>query len=139
MSKQISIKRGIRQGRAYCLYTSKQNNIPGLLDKQTTNDLEQDCFNALFAQLCYTDTYNSNNEQNKDIWHVDLQKNIKNSLNRPYNKDCLSTGKELLQTIKIRKTLYHGHLLRIKKYFLPQLVITGKIGSQRRIGKKKVS
>ena len=47
--------------------------------------------------------------------------------------------RQLLLTIKTRKTAYLGHILRHQKYELPQLIIKGKIEGKRGIGRKRLS
>lgn len=47
--------------------------------------------------------------------------------------------RELLRTIKRRKTAYLGHVMRNKKYQLLQLIIEGKIEGRRGMGRKKMS
>lgn len=49
--------------------------------------------------------------------------------------------RQLLHTIKVRRSAYLGHILRHEKYELPQLVIEKeiKIEGKRGIGRKKVS
>lgn len=51
----------------------------------------------------------------------------------------LNKDRELLHTIKVRKTSYLGHILRNNKYYLPQLVVKGKIEGRRGVGRKKLS
>ena len=47
----------------------------------------------------------------------------------------LGKERELLGTIKMRKTTYLGHLLRNDKYYIPQLIIKGKLQGKRGIGR----
>ena len=47
--------------------------------------------------------------------------------------------REILKMIKIRKTLYLGHLLRNPKYELLQLIMMGKVQGRRGVGRKKMS
>lgn len=47
--------------------------------------------------------------------------------------------RELLHIVKTGKTPYLGHILRTKKYFLPQLIVIGKIEGKCGIGKKKMT
>ena len=47
--------------------------------------------------------------------------------------------RELLSTIKRRKTAYLGHVIRNERYHLIQLIMEGKIEGRRGIGRKKMS
>lgn len=47
--------------------------------------------------------------------------------------------RDLLHTVKCKKTSYLGHILRNDKYYILQLIIKGKIEGKRSIGRKKLS
>ena len=47
--------------------------------------------------------------------------------------------KEILNTVKIRKLQYLGHVMRGEKYHLLQLVIQGKLQGKRRPGRRRIS
>lgn len=47
--------------------------------------------------------------------------------------------KEVLNTIKIRKLQYLGHVMRGEKYVLLQIIIQGKIVGKRSIGRRRIS
>lgn len=47
--------------------------------------------------------------------------------------------RELLNTVKVRKTSYLGHILRNNKYQYAQLIVKGKIEGKRGLGRKKLS
>lgn len=47
--------------------------------------------------------------------------------------------RELLSTIKRRKTAYLGHVMRNERYHLLQLIIEGKIEGRRGLGRKRMS
>lgn len=49
------------------------------------------------------------------------------------------TQRELLTTIKCRKTGYFGHVLRGEKYRLLHLILKGRIDGRRGIGRKQLS
>lgn len=51
----------------------------------------------------------------------------------------INKERELLTTIKRRKTAYLGHVMRNRKYEYLQLLIEGKIEGRRGIGRKKLS
>lgn len=51
----------------------------------------------------------------------------------------INRDRELLLTIKRRKTAYLGHIMRNTKYQLLQLIIEGKIEGKRGMGRKKMS
>ena len=58
------------------------------------------------------------------------------------NVDVLATvnkERELLTTIKKRKTAYLGHVMRSEKYRYLQLIIEGKVEGRRGIGRKRLS
>lgn len=58
------------------------------------------------------------------------------------NNDVLAmmnTNRELVNTIKTRKTQYFGHIIRGPKYSLLRLIIQGKVEGTRWIGRKKLS
>ena len=48
-------------------------------------------------------------------------------------------GRELLTTMKIRKTAYLGHVLKGEKYSFLQLIIQGKIEGRRGVGRRLMS
>lgn len=61
---------------------------------------------------------------------------------RVSNNDILrrmGKDREMLLTIKRRKTAYLGHLIRNPKYQLLQLVVEGKIEGKRGVGRKQMS
>ena len=47
--------------------------------------------------------------------------------------------KELMPTIKERKTQYLGHIMRGQRYQILQLIIQGKIQGKRSVGRRKNS
>jgi len=51
----------------------------------------------------------------------------------------INKERELLTTIKKRKSAYFGHIMRADKYEVLQLIIQGKIEGKRGIGRKKCS
>jgi len=51
----------------------------------------------------------------------------------------INKDRELLDTIKRRKTAYLGHEIRNERYQFLQLIIEGKIEGKRGIGRKKMS
>lgn len=51
----------------------------------------------------------------------------------------MNTDRELLTSIKRRKTAYLGHVLRNKKYTLIQLIIKGKIEGKRGPGRRQIT
>lgn len=51
----------------------------------------------------------------------------------------LNKERELLITIKTRKASYFGHIIRGTKYYIPRLIIQGKVEGRRWIGRKKLS
>jgi len=53
--------------------------------------------------------------------------------------DRIQTNRELLATIKRRKTAYFGHIMRGNKYELLQLIVQGKIEGRRGVGRKQLS
>ena len=51
----------------------------------------------------------------------------------------LNKDRELLTTIKARKVSYFGHIMRGTKYYIPRLIIQGKVEGRRWVGRKKLS
>ena len=51
----------------------------------------------------------------------------------------MNTNKELLPTIKQRKLMYFGHVMRNEKYRLLHLIIQGKIEGRRAQGRRRTS
>lgn len=51
----------------------------------------------------------------------------------------LNKNREILGTIKRRKTAYFGHIMRNQKYEMLQLILQGKINGKRGIGRKQIS
>ena len=51
----------------------------------------------------------------------------------------MNTRPQLVQTVKIRKTAYLGHIMRHKEFEQLQLIIEGKIDGRRGVGRKKKS
>lgn len=58
------------------------------------------------------------------------------------NEDVLrmvNADREVLNTVKRRKTEYFGHIVRGPRYHLLRLIIQGKVEGKRWIGRKKLS
>lgn len=69
------------------------------------------------------------------MWRIPWTDRVTNAevLNR-MQKDC-----EIVNTIKKRKLLYLGHIMRGRKYTLLQLIVQGKISGRRNIGRPRMS
>lgn len=117
-SRDISITLRMRMLRCYIFST--------LLYGVETWTLKQNHIDRLqsFEMWCY-----------RRMWRIPWTDRVTNiEVLEKMQKDC-----EIINAIKKRKLQYLGHIMRGPKYALLQLIMQGKIGGRRNIGRRRVS